>query len=612
MIRRAAPFALLLVLGEASAARPTPPIALHVAACASIDAAELARLLDIELGTPSERADEPNPRLRATAVSIGCTGRRARVRVRFTAGAGKASRALDLEATPVGARARLVALAVAELVSESGETQPRRRPSHPTEPAEAPKEDPMLERILSTSLVASMFLSVNAIALPKKESEVSAPQTTLTRPQARSDGAQPAVHADDLLGPLGEQVRAVTDSQIKVMKRLLDNTADADADKPELHFQLGELYAEQQRFFSWKARDLDGKPAARALQADYERREREATLAAVREYLEVADHPDRFHDYKRMDEVLFYLAYLLNQVKKEDAARGYLKRLIKDHPTSRFIPDALLAFGEHFFDQAQLENALVFYDKVLEYPGSRLYGYALYKKGWCAYNLGDFKQALVLFVQVTELAAKTPAADRLQLGREARRDVVRTYAQLGTAERAWPFFQRVGGVSAGAMLEQLAELFAGQGKFGEAARLYRQLIAQAPASPRVCMWQGEVVKATLGETGARAEPATVRELERPDALVALTADRACRENASALERELGPVWHKEAQTTGVTRSYELAHAIYQLFLRRFPDQPQALAITFYDGELLYKLGRYCEAAPRYSEGVRREPQPKAK
>ena len=151
--------------------------------------------------------------------------------------------------------------------------------------------------------------------------------------------------------------------------------------------------------------DKAGDDKLKATQADYLKREQQWLLGAVKKYLEVADGP-KYGQYKRMDEVLFYLAYLLTEVKKEDAARKYFKRLIKDFPKSKFIPDALFAFGEYFFEQKQLEDALTFYDKVLQFPESRVFGYAKYKKAWVYYNLGDFKGALATFVDVIEMTDK--------------------------------------------------------------------------------------------------------------------------------------------------------------------------------------------------------------
>ncbi|MFI5288106.1 MAG: tol-pal system YbgF family protein, partial [Polyangia bacterium] len=366
----------------------------------------------------------------------------------------------------------------------------------------------MFKRILTGTLVASMTLgSTMAVAAgkyTKKETEIQATQTALTKPvQAPKDTkVRPTINAEDVFGGMGEKVKSVTDAQIRVLRRLIDNTDDKDPDKPDLLFRMAELYAEQQRYYDFRARELDQKifdagnkgdaPAAdrfRAQQTDFLKRKQQWLLAAVKEYLEVAEHPDKYSSYKRMDEVLFDLAYLLQQVKKEDAARKFFKQLIKDYPKSKFIPDAFLSFGEYFFDQKDIENALKFYDRVMQYPESRVFGYAKYKEGWCYYNLGDFKQALATFVSVVELSQKGGGtaherSNRLALAKEAKKDIVRAYARVPGAnpEKAWPFFQRTGGQYAMTMMEQLGELYNGQGMFPQSIKVYRNLMALAPTS----------------------------------------------------------------------------------------------------------------------------------
>ena len=99
-----------------------------------------------------------------------------------------------------------------------------------------------------------------------------------------------------------------------------------------------------------------------------------------------------------MDEVLFYLAYLLTQVKKEDAARKYFKRLIKDYPKSKFIPYAFLSFGEYYFDRSSSRTRSSSTTRSCSSPSRASIGYAKYKEGWVYFNLGDFKQALATFV----------------------------------------------------------------------------------------------------------------------------------------------------------------------------------------------------------------------
>ena len=90
-------------------------------------------------------------------------------------------------------------------------------------------------------------------------------------------------------------------------------------------------------------------------------------------------------------------------VKKEDQAREFFHRLIKDYPNSKYIPDAYLSFAEYYFDKGEMDNALKFYEKVEQFPKSSVYPYAVYKKGWCYINLGDYKTALETFVGVVRM-----------------------------------------------------------------------------------------------------------------------------------------------------------------------------------------------------------------
>ena len=172
----------------------------------------------------------------------------------------------------------------------------------------------------------------------------------------------------------------------EVLQRLIDITNDNDPEKPDLLFRMAESITSNivitisARASSTRRSSTRATPATRAWrsqlkgqQADYQKKAQQWLLASAKAYLEVADHPDKYGSYKRMDEVLFYLAYMLNQVKKEDAARKYFKRLIKDYPKSKFIPYAFLAFGDYFFDQKQLEDSLKFYDKVMQFPESPIY-----------------------------------------------------------------------------------------------------------------------------------------------------------------------------------------------------------------------------------------------
>jgi tetratricopeptide (TPR) repeat protein len=507
-----------------------------------------------------------------------------------------------------------------------------------------------MKRIVSGTIVASFVLASSyagaAGKFTKKETEIVATQTALTKPaqHKKEEKTRPSISADDIFGGVGEKVKSITEQQINVLKRLIDTTNDNDPEKPDYLFRLAELYNEQRQYYNFRARELDQKiydaqnanngalvSQLKGNQNKYQQLENQWLLASVKAYLEVADHPDKYGSYKRTDEVLFYLAYLLQQVKKDEAARKYFKRLVKDYPRSKFVPYAFFAFGQYYFDNKDLESALKFYDRVLQYPDSTIYPYAKYYEGWVYFNLGDFKQALATFVSVIELSDKpgTPGtkAGKMALSKEAKKDSVRSYARVGTPEKAWEFFKRIGGNYAMTMLEQLGELYNAQGQFGDSIKVYRNLMVLEPTSPKVCTWQTEVMKNTLSMTGSRAAPDTVKELQRLSAVYekvrtspGLKKEQLdeCRDNTANTLRELAIVWHKEAQKTNNNDTYALAQYLYKEYLTRFPKEKDAYQMTYYYGELLFKLGsngdnqKYCEAGPVYSKVVEMNTNPSSK
>lgn len=496
--------------------------------------------------------------------------------------------------------------------------------------------------------MAATLVPGTARAVPKynkQDVSVQAVQQTVTKPtQKKSEKRdRPTISAADVFKGMGSELKAVTDSQIKVLQRLIDSTDDDDAEKPDLLFRMAELYFDQEHYYDFRARDLDqkifdaqqegnsaGAQQLQRQQADFDQRSKAWLKAAVKEYLLVTNNP-KFANYSRMDQVLYSLAFLLTEQKREDLARPIFKRLIKDYPGSQYIPDAYLAFGEYYFEDKQMENALRFYDKVLQFPKSRVYGYAHYKEGWVYLNLNDYKKALSTFVAVIKEASKSKEKNQVQLAKEAKKDSVRAYANIGTPDKAWPFFQNIGGSYAPTMLEQLAELYNTMGKFDDSIQVYRELIRLTPTSPKLCSWQTEILRNTLSKTGSRATPDAVKELQRLSAVwekyqtmpnVKPQQLEECRDDTAGSLRELATTWHKEAQKTKDMATYESAQSLYKEYLKEFPKEKDAYVMTFYYGELLFRLGslvpedqgglqKFCDAAPVYAKVVEMDTSDKA-
>ena len=86
------------------------------------------------------------------------------------------------------------------------------------------------------------------------------------------------------------------------------------------------------------------------------------------------------------------------------------KRILNEHPQSRFRPDAWMAVAEaRFYDDNDYKGALAGYDEVLKFPDSPLYDLALFKTAWCYWKLGDSDRAARRFKEVLDLGSGVTA-----------------------------------------------------------------------------------------------------------------------------------------------------------------------------------------------------------
>lgn len=463
----------------------------------------------------------------------------------------------------------------------------------------------------------------------KKETEIKAEQSKLTKPEAppaQPKKTGPVLTIDQFIDTKKAEIQRIVDQQINQMRKMIAVTGDDDPQKPDFYFRLGELHAEKQRFFFGKARALDQKifeaqpgqkPKLQDEQKKYEKAEEQWLLEAVKSYVSAT----KFRKYDRMDEVLFKLAYLLTTVKKEEEARNFFHRLIKDYPNSKYIPDAYLSFAEYFFGKGEIDAALKFYEKVEQFPKSSVYAYAVYKKGWCYINLGGYKQALETFVGVVRMTQEpgkltTNKLQKQALEKEAKKDIVKAYSHVGGADKAFEFFQRTGGDYAPKMMESLAEMYWEQGQFGESSKTFRKIISMNMESPRICEWQNKIVRNTLSAGNKRDQ---VQEIQRLGAAYDTVAKmqnvkkdviEECKIAYHDTSKELALIWHKEAQKTKNQDTYALVQFVYKEFLEHFPSDKDAYDMSFYYGELLWTLERWTPAAEQYTKVVEMDPKGK--
>ena len=491
------------------------------------------------------------------------------------------------------------------------------------------KRQPRLATNGSLVFVAALLASGPAAAAPPTREPL--PKKTMVRVKAASaDRTRVVPTGTTARGPASwldpEQFRrktqgrlgALTDQAIAVLRRLIRVTEDSDPQKPDYYFRLAEHYREKKVQYMFKARGLDEriyrtesateKARLRSQQRRHEKAERTWMKKALTEYRHIATHA-AFVGYKRMDMVLFNTADLFNKAGRQDLARRFFGQLIRNHPDSKYLADAYLSFAEYYFNNKQVADALKLYQQVSRHRHSPLYGYALYKQGWCWLNLKDPRRALEMFVKVIRHGKGSTTRSRIVLVREARKDAVRAYSHVGRPDRAWPFFQRLGGKHAPRMLQRLARLYQDQGKFLRAISVYHRLIALFPRSKDLCTWQYRVLRATLPGKDKKAQASeSLRLAALYDTFKARGGvDKTCRGNTEGVLRELATTWHREAQVTRDKETYRLAEGLYRAYLATFPRAADRQTMAYYRAELLFALERWRPAALAYTLVAKSKP-----
>ncbi len=182
--------------------------------------------------------------------------------------------------------------------------------------------------------------------------------------------------------------------EIEELKKIIPKIQDGSPQKADLLFQLSELWWEKSKFVYYtEMSDYEAvyqkyteqtnagakglhEPKENHRQSDLYRQQ------AIDLYQKIlADYTS----YPRSDEVLFNLAYNLYETDKKKEAIARYWDLIRKYPDSKFVPDAYIQMGEHFFNSNDLERARKAYEKALAFNIPQIYSFALYKLAWCVF-----------------------------------------------------------------------------------------------------------------------------------------------------------------------------------------------------------------------------------
>ena len=434
-------------------------------------------------------------------------------------------------------------------------------------------------------------------SLIKKVNVKQTSKTKKLKPKEKKEEVRPQLTADDFITLQGK-VGHIRKQQVQQFELLIADTDPDDPELPDLLFRLAELHAQSQRYWRFRGMEMHGKIDAaktkkekktlKGKQKKYFEAAKKSLLSSVKAYKRVAENP-KFKDYPRMDEALFFYAYTLTSAKYTKEARKVFHKLIKDYPSSKYIPEAYLAFADYYFTQNSLANAERFYDKVLQFPKSSVYNYAMYKKGWVYLNLDQPTDALQTFYDVAQRTKKKKKYE--VLNRASKKDYVRAYAEVGKPQLAYKAFQRVDKKYAFTMLTILGEIYLSQGKAGKAIFTFREMIGIQPKNKLVCEWQYNVVHAMLSIGNKSQKVKEIQNLVklyvkyRDKNILPETELQECSENAEAVNSEMAKIWHNEAIKTLDHDTLKYVEALYRLYLKSFQQSAEYAEMQYYYAEL---------------------------
>src|SRR5690606_17232724 len=128
----------------------------------------------------------------------------------------------------------------------------------------------------------------------------------------------------------------------------------------------------------------------RRLQAEDEKTAQEYREKTIQVYAQIIGD---FPLYENSDKVLFYLAFNLGEMGRTQDAHEFYQQLVRDFPESKYIPDAYVGLAEYtYVVDENMELALDQYQLAIDSdPEGPVAGYAMYKQGWCYFNMGEPK-----------------------------------------------------------------------------------------------------------------------------------------------------------------------------------------------------------------------------
>ncbi len=211
------------------------------------------------------------------------------------------------------------------------------------------------------------------------------------------------------------------------------------------------------------------------------------------------------------DAVLLRRGHALQSLGDLAGARKAYFELVKDHPASRFVPCAYVAFGDMFLDASTKDRSMLAlaekaYREAVTFPptANMAHAFAWYELGLVAARQGDDPKALGAQRKAATAVTEPAQAAASRVAGAARGELVLAYSRVGDPKKAWNFFLATDAANTQSMVVALGDAYVAAAKAQDLVALYDTFLQRG--DDLLCTAAGEAER----ELASGADATTAR------------------------------------------------------------------------------------------------------
>jgi cellulose synthase operon protein C len=384
-----------------------------------------------------------------------------------------------------------------------------------------------------------------------------------------------------------------------------------------LHFRLAELYMRRAKTATFFEVHRDDSTAVRFSPKESKSSSSKAWVQKAVNTYDLIEK--KFIQFTDMDLVLFNNAFARQILGQDDEAMRRFKKVIDDYPNSPLVPDSHLSLGEELFMKKKFQAAYDEFQKIRDFPESRVYPYGIYKGAWALYNVGHTADALKQLEEVVAYSKKPleENPNRLDLSHEALDDMVIFYEDVKQPADAVAYFRGQGGDErAGELSLKLGKIYQRHGKFANLEVVYTDLISAVPLAAERPEMHHDMMD---GYENTKNRDKVISNLETLSDLCQetsawskaqkLDAQKECWTQLEETGRLYSTKWHKEYRAKGDQTLGKLTSRAYESLLKNNQKLRAVVKggvagdedhLRFAYAELLFEQGVFRKASEQYS------------